>query len=312
MNATERGCRFPNGDYVGSNYDCRYSGCQSRNAIQLAVRSASTADSDGVRQLLYYNLTTSSTGYSKVRDISALYADYGTYDATLRPWFNQGRAAPVVAFGPNGTCWGSPKFTTVYVWIAPLLSVVQAVYSNCGAGTKGDLVAVIAVDFDFDFLSEQLKLASPNPECESTIVQQYGEVIAADDHRVTQPSSGGGSRRLIATSSALDLVKEMALDIWNEYGVTGKGGYPPAQNQTLTKGSFLLLSSSIAAWETYYDFIPTEFSTWSALRAYPRAIFYSQLDKGMVRSTQPAILKEVTFFSCRKFRLLWWFSLSPL
>ena len=278
---TEWCCRFPNGDYVGSNYDCRYGSCVQRDAVQLAVRSAATADSDGVQKMLYYNVTTSSNGYSKVRDTSALYADYGAYDARLRPWFNEGRAAPVVGFGPNGTCWGKPIFTSVYVWIAPLLSVVQAVYSNCSAGTKGNLVAVLAVDFDFAFLSDTLRATSPNDKCEASIVQQYGEVLAANDDRVVEPSSGGGFRRLIAPSSALGRVKQMANEIMSDHGE-----FIPAQNETYTQDSFVLSITSAAAWQTYYDFIPIEFSTWSVLRAYPREIIYSELDRGTVPCTQ--------------------------
>lgn len=279
-------CRFPNGDFVSSRYNCRYSNCSQKDDIHLAVRSASTAGLDGVQKLLYYNLAASSTGYSKVRDPSSFFADFGAYDARLRPWFIQGKAAPVVTFGQNSTCWSDPMITTVYVWLEPLLSIVQAVYSNCSAGTKGNLVAVLSIDFDFEFLSETLSTASPSDDCQSTIVQEHGEVLAADDFRVVEPGSDGALRRLIVTSSGLSVIRQMAEEISNEHD----GAYTPAQNESQTLGSFLLLTSSVAAWETYYDFIPIKFSTWSALGAFPREIFYSELDNGTVLTHDSTML----------------------
>ena len=243
--------------------------------MQLAVRSHSTVDSTGTRRLLYYNFQNSSTGYSKVRNTSALWADYGTllpqpavlstllpqppllstllptlnfnrsgsdtlvlsgaYDTRIRPWFNQAKAAPVAAFGINGSCWSEPLFTTVYVWSAPLISVVQAIYSNCTAETAvldRRFVAVVSVDFDFAFLSTTLKETSPSVECEGSIVQEYGEVLAADDSHVAELDSDGGNRRLVVTNSALKQVQAMSLVIWSQLG-----SYPPEQGKTHTQVS---------------------------------------------------------------------------
>ena len=200
-----------------------------------------------------------------------------------------GQVAPIAGYGPNGICWGKPAFTTVYVWVAPLISIVQAVYSGCnrGSGVKGDLVAVVTVDFDFTFLSETLRFTSPSDVCQSSIVQQYGEVLAADDFLTVEPDSDGGYRRLIVTNSALEQVSYLAQSTMSSED-DSNGNAPMQyhflenQNVTLTHGSYMYLISSAATWETYYSFIPTKFSTWSALRTYPREIFYSELDNGTV------------------------------
>merc|ERR1740117_950305 len=119
-------------------YQCAYTGCSDPDKVTTMVRAKSTEIEAGKRKLIEYRTMTDATGYSRVRNASndgsasgwaldPAYTDtdWGVYDCTVRPWYTNAVAAPLI----EGTCWGQPIFTDVYLWGGlPLMSMGQAFY----------------------------------------------------------------------------------------------------------------------------------------------------------------------------------------
>eukprot|EP00656_Telonema_subtile_P056139 TRINITY_DN8907_c0_g3_i2.p1 TRINITY_DN8907_c0_g3~~TRINITY_DN8907_c0_g3_i2.p1 ORF type:complete len:1428 (-),score=417.88 TRINITY_DN8907_c0_g3_i2:60-4343(-) len=263
---------FENGDLSGMTWECTNQG----TTCLLGGMLRSVTNTSGRLQIT--NVVPDATGTSWVRgDVTT--ASSGSYDATTRPWYKDGKRVGRAGTSRTGNFAISQLYTDATSG-ALTITFVQPFYSS-----SLELKGVLAVDLVVDgqspvgsinyFLNNQSVFKSS----EMLVTQDRGDVVYAPKAKNFRIDSGNLFARLLAMDTELKQARAWAVELWDQYT-----SFVVAQNQTSLAGKTIKVSSSLGVLDTRYSVLFAMLTNWTLLSVSPRSVYYQEYDDAAATS----------------------------